>query len=121
MRTWVIETEQQRDRLALYLARIPVTQPQQVTIADHIEKRSSEQNARLWKLHSLAAEVVGCGAEEMHEEMLCEHFGAHEVKMPSGAIRRVPVKRSSARNKREFSAYMEFVEAFYADKLGVWL
>ena len=121
MRTWVIEQPEQRERFAAFVARLPLDRPQQVTIAEYVPKRSNEQNARLWKLHSMAAEVVGCGADEMHEEMLCEHFGANEVRMPNGSIRRVPVKRSSQRNKREFGQFMEFVEAFYAERLGVWL
>lgn len=121
MRTWVIEQPEQRERFAAFVARLPLDRPQEITVREFVPKRSSEQNARLWKLHSMAAEVVGCGAEEMHEEMLCEHFGANEIHMPNGSIRRVPVKRSSGRNKREFSAFMEFVEAFYAERLGVWL
>ena len=92
-----------------------------VSISPHVDRRTNNQNARLWALHGKAAAEVGCGADEMHQEMLCEFFGAIEVKMPSGQIRRVPVKRSSQRDKKEFAAFMEFVESFYIAKLGVFL
>ena len=121
MRTFELRTEQQKAWFSAYVLRLPLEPVQQFTQQDYVPRRTNTQNARLWKLHSMAAEVVGCGAEEMHEEMLCEHFGANEVQMPNGTIRRVPVKRSSGRNKREFSTFMEFVETFYAERLGVWM
>jgi hypothetical protein len=31
------------------------------------------------------------------------------------------LKRSSQRDKKEFRAFMDFVENFYASNLGVWL
>lgn len=104
------------------ISRLPLDFPGwDVRIERHVEHRTLKQNARLWKLHQLAAEHVGCGAQEMHDDMLCEHFGAVEVTMPSGAIRRIPVKRSSQRNVKEFAAFMEFVESFYIRQLGVFL
>ena len=104
------------------LARLPVSeQAFDMRVEPHKDRRTNEQNARLWALHSAAAKFLGCGAEEVHEEMLCEFFGSTEVKMPNGAIRRVPVKRSSQRDKSEFKEYMDFCEQFYISRLGVFL
>ena len=57
----------------------------------------------------------------MHEEMLRQHYGYTEVKMPSGYVERVPLKRSSQRDKKEFRLFLDFVETFYGAELGIWL
>lgn len=90
------------------------------------EQRSIPQNKRLWLLYTAASEVTGYTPEELHEEMLCAHFGytVVECKSPwTGEIetKRRPLKRSSTRDKVEFAKFMEFVEMFYGEKLGVWL
>lgn len=84
-------------------------------------KRTLSQNDRLWALHRLAAEHVGCTAEDMHEDMLCRAFGYTETRMPSGDVKRKPLRRSSDLQKPEFRQFMDEVENFYASELGVWL
>lgn len=122
MTTILLDRPERVEYAQKLLARLPVKDKAwDMRIEPHVDHRSIPQNRRLWKLHQKAAAHVGCGAEEMHEEMLCEHFGATEVKMPNGQIRRVPVKRSSMRDKAEFAAYMSFVESFYIERLGVFL
>lgn len=120
--TILVDSPERAERACKVIGRLPLEDcAWEVEIKRHIKRRSNPQNSRLWKLHQLAGAHIGCGAEEMHEEMLCEHFGATEVKMPNGQIRRVPVKRSSMRDKAEFAAFMEFVESFYIAQLGVFL
>ena len=92
-----------------------------VVIGRHVKRRSTSQNARLWMLHSAAAREVGCSPEDMHEDRLCAMFGHSEIKLPSGVVKRVPLKRSSSLNKKEFGEFMEAVEAFYISELGVFL
>lgn len=118
-RSFIIETDLQRARLVQYVEHHPL--PMQVEVGRVKEQRTGPQNDRLWKLHRLAAAFVGCSAEDMHEDMLCAHFGYTEKRMPSGDLKRVPLKRSSARDKAEFRVFMDFVENFYAANLGVWL
>jgi hypothetical protein len=48
-------------------------------------------------------------------------FGYTEVRLPSGAVKRKPLKRSSQLDKRELAQFMEKVEAFYISQLGVYL
>ncbi len=124
MKTTIIlepQNQQRRDHAVRVIGRLPLDKAWDVVIEAHVERRSRKANARLWALHAKAGAHVGCGSEEMHEEMLCEFFGATEVKMPNGQIRRVPIKRSSQRNTVEFSAFMEFVESFYIAQLGIFL
>lgn len=123
-RQYQVQTEQQRAWLSQHVTRLPL--PFLAQLGPLREPRSLTQNARLWKLHTLASEVTGYTPEEAHEEMLCAHFGYTEQERLNpwtGEIetKKVPNKRSSGRDKKEFAKFMEFVENFYGEKLGVWL
>lgn len=77
-------------------------------------------------LHTAASEVTGYGKDEMHEEALCKHFGYTEVErkdLLTGEIltKRIPLKRSSTRDKKEFAEFMEATETWYGSEFGVWL
>lgn len=120
-RHFVLHNEFIRKNMLAFLAKLSIEPPVEVLVRPHIAKRSLEQNARLWALHTKAGEYVGCTAEDMHEEMLCKVYGYSEVKMPSGYMKRIPLKRSSQRNRKEFGQFMEQVEEFYISELGVYL
>jgi NinB protein len=120
-RRFVLHNDFIRTNLVSFLQKMSLDTTMEVIVRPFIEKRSLEQNARLWLLHTKAADFVGVTAEDMHEEMLCKVYGYSEVRMPSGYMKRVPLKRSSARNRKEFAQFMEQVEAFYISELGVWL
>lgn len=120
----MLETDNQVARCASFLAA--QHPPLRITMSRIVERRSLEQNARLWKLHTLAGEVTGYSPGEMHDEALCKFFGYAEKERKdlfTGeiTIKRIPLKRSSMRNKREFSDFMQATEAWYADSFGVWL
>jgi hypothetical protein len=119
VRSFVIEDSQQRDRLKSFLDRRDL--PFMIEIGPVREQRSLPQNQRLWALHAMVAKETGNTVEDMHEEALCRHFGYTEKKMPSGWIKRIPLKRSSTREKKEFNEFMESTEAWYASDFGCWL
>lgn len=124
-RTWIIENLEQMSRLVGYLPRL-TDYPLDITVKEFVPKRTLSQNARLWKLHTMASEVTGYTPEEMHEEALCHHYGFAEkevVSLMTGRkeMKRVPLKRSSARDKKEFREFMDKTEMWYADHLGIWL
>jgi hypothetical protein len=118
-RIFHIESDDQHRKLLSFLRARPV--PFQVEFGPIREVRTLPQNSRLFALHALAAKETGYTVEELHEEALCRHFGYTEKKMPTGWVKRVPLKRSSAREKKEFTEFMEVTEAFYASELGIWL
>ncbi len=91
-----------------------------VEITRHVEHRTTQQNARLWALHTLAGKELGYSPEEMHEYALCRHFGYVE-KVIGGVRRTIPLKRSSARDKKEFAEFMEATETWYISDFGVFL
>lgn len=68
----------------------------------------------------MAAKETGYTVEELHELALARHFGTKEIEV-GGFTRVVPLKRSSTREKKEFSEFLEATEAFYASELGLWL
>ena len=118
-RSFVIETQDQRQRLVSFINARAL--PMQVDVGEIRKQRTLSQNSRLWKLHSLVAAETGNSTEDMHEEALCKFFGYTEQKMPTGWIKRVPLKRSSPREVQEFGQFMEATEAWYASEFGVWL
>ena len=125
----VLDSEDRREYLLRLLARIKIDPPKvrwDVSIAEHVDRRSNEQNKRLWALHTLASEITGYTPEEMHELCLCQHYGfsEHEAKNPfTGEIQlmKTPLKRSSQRDKKEFRKFLDFVEDYYVANLGVFL
>jgi len=124
-RIFIIETPEQQARFASIIAKQKGL-PLEVSVKDYVPKRTAVQNARLWKLHDLASDATGYTPEEMHDLCLCQHFGfaEHAATNPfSGEIEIVkrPLKRSSQRDKKEFAKFMDFVENYYADNLGIWL
>lgn len=119
-RRFVLDTEQHREFAARFIAKVDVAKPIEVIVREFVAQRTSNQNARLWALHGLAAQHTGHAPDEMHEFALMRHFGTKEVSA-GGITRLVPLKRSSTRNKAEFARFMEATEAWYIDEFGVWL
>lgn len=117
----ILDTEQKRERAIKVLSLIPLDKPQKLTVEPFIAKRTNTQNARLWALHGKVAAHIGCSAADIHEDMLCEHYGYREVTMPSGEIRRVPLQRSHDKDVKKFAKFMEFCETFYITQFGIWL
>jgi hypothetical protein len=118
-RTFIIESDLQRSRLQQFIGSRPL--PFQCEVGPVRQQRTLAQNSRLWLLHGAAARQTGNSSEDMHEEALCRHFGYREVTMPTGWIKRIPLKRSSTREPKEFAEFMDSTEAWYATEFGVWL
>lgn len=123
-RTLIVEAEHQRAWLLKFIERQVL--PFQAVVGPVHEQRSVTANARLWLLHTAAAEHTGYSPEEMHEFALCRHFGFAEKKVAdlfTGEItvKRIPNKRSSTRSPKEFRDFMDATEAWYGSEFGVWL
>lgn len=123
-RSFQVTTEQQRERLCAFLGRQAV--PMLVQVGPLKKQRSTSQNARWWLLLGKAANVSGHSPEELHEICLCRHFGYTEREVTdllTGEIetKRVPLKRSSARDTKEFREFMDACEVWLGESLGVWL
>ena len=66
--------------------------------------RPQENYYRVWSREF--AKHVGLTPDEMHDEILCIHFGSEEIDTPFGMKRR-PLQRSSVSSKTE---YMELID-----------
>ena len=124
-RQFILRNEFVRKNVIAYLEKLDIKTAIEVLVRPFIEKRSLDQNARLWKLHELAAEHTGHSAEEMHEFSLMRYFGTKEIhigELGTGQlVQMVPLKRSSQRNKKEFRDFMESTESWYISEFGVYL
>lgn len=120
-RQFILRNDFIRTNLIAFLTKLDIATTWEVIVRPFIEKRTLDQNARLWKLHALAAEYTGNSADDMHEEALCRYFGYREQQMPTGWTKRIPLKRSSQRDKKEFGKFMESTEAWYIQDFGVYL
>lgn len=66
--------------------------------------RPQENYYRVWSREF--AKHVGLTPDEMHDEILCIHFGSEEIDTPFGMKRR-PLQRSSVSSKTQ---YMELID-----------
>ena len=66
--------------------------------------RPQENYYRVWSREF--AKHVGLTPDEMHDEILCIHFGSEEIDTPFG-MKRSPLQRSSVSSKTE---YMELID-----------
>lgn len=119
-RTFIIDGPEKLANVCKFLGNLSTDTALILSVADYVPPRSLSQNSRLWMLHTKASEVTGHSAEEMHEFALMRHFGVREI-VVGEIVMRLPVKRSSTRNKEEFSGFMEATEAWYINELGAWI
>ena len=116
----ILDSEAKRERALKIIGAITIEQPLELTLKPWVARRTNEQNARLWLLHTKASQTTGYAPEEMHELMLCRFFGFQDIEF-GGVKRQVPLKRSSQRDKKEFAEFMEATEAYYISELGIFL
>jgi hypothetical protein len=87
-------------------------------------KRSSEANRRYWALLALIADKVKVQDKYFSRTVWHEYFkekllGANEVTLPNGQ-KRVYSESSAELDTKEFSEYMDKIEAWAANQ-NVWL
>ncbi len=110
-----------RDRVLAQIGKMNLSRAWDITIEPHVKARTNEQNARLWALHTKAAEVTGYTPAQMHELALSRYFGAQKLQVGEAAVVWIPKKRSSQRDVKEFAEFMTSTEEWYVSDLGVWL
>lgn len=103
------------------ISRLHTGKAWDIEVNPHVERRTSDQNARLWALHTKASEVTGYTPQDMHELALAHYFGSARMQVGDSAVIWKPKKRSSTRDKKEFADFMMATEEWYISELGVWL
>ena len=117
---FIVDTEGKRARAAGILAKLPLDgRIWDVQIKPYQSRRSVDANRRLWALHKLAADETGHSTDELHEMMKWKFLPRKVVKI--GTEEQEVCGASHKLNKKDFRDFMERVEAFYIEKLGVFL
>jgi len=123
VKTFVLREKQHAQSLIEYLRQHAGPQaragkPLAVTVAEHKQKRSTDQNARYWALLSEIAEQVEVGGKyfdrDVWHEWMKDRFGT-KVEGPTGLL---PASTSQM-NTEQFAKYMTQVEVFAVQELGI--
>lgn len=119
-RLFIVDTEAKRARAAGILGKLPLDgRIWDVSIKPYQSRRSVDANRRLWALHKLAADETGHSVDELHE--LCKSMFLPRKMVKAGGEEREVCGSSAKLSKKDFRDFMERVEAFYIEKLGVFL
>lgn len=95
--------------------------------------RSASQNAYLWAVpNKMISELTGYEAEEVHEYLLGRYFGWKDKRVPKtprnpSGVESVPVRttttdehgKRSVLSPQQFSDYVDFIQRFAAQTLGI--
>lgn len=117
--TILIDTPEKRDRAVVWLAKIPINEVMQLTLAPYQQTRSQVANRRYWAIIGKISEHTGHDKDELHEALKAKFLGTKRCELLELPYE---VCRSTARlNTKEFMHYMEQVESWMISTLGIWL
>lgn len=124
MKTFILREKEHAQSLVAYLKQHAGPQahagkPLVVTVAEHKQTRSTDQNARYWALLTEIAESVQLNGKwydrDVWHEYLKRKF-APQSEAPDGTL----IPMSTARmNTEQFNRYMTQIEVHAAQELGV--
>lgn len=119
LRIVVVESEARRERLVNIIKRLAFEPAYQVTIEEYAPARNAQQNRRLWLIYNMIAKHTGHDPDEIHELMKEKFLGTRVVEICG---ERATVSPSTRRLKtKEFAKYMDEVENWTLEKLGIFL
>ncbi len=119
LRIVVVESEARRERLINIIKRLAFVPAYQVTIEEYAPARNAQQNRRYWLLLSLMGRHTGHDRDELHDFFKEKFLGTREIEV---AGQRAIIRPSTRRLvTKEFAEYMDKVENFAIEELGIWL
>lgn len=117
MTTYVCRGQVELQRAADVVRGLTPDKPWRIELVPHRNKRSPEQNALLWAIYARMAEGTGHTSKEIHAAMKLKFLpqkwirvGDEEVKIPAS---------STKLDVKEFSDFVEQVQSFAAQELGI--
>ena len=124
MKTFVLRNDINARQLwaflrANWVAMAQAGKPFAVVIAEHKAKRSGEQNRRLWALLNDISANAWVGGRQFSAEAWHEHFKRQFIgieELPGGATAGIS---TTTLGVAEFSAYMDRIEHYAAQSLGI--
>lgn len=118
--TFVLANVGQVRRFVMWLGRLSFDKPWKVTIQQVSRGSTVEQEAVLRGKERQIAEFTGHDPDEIHEQMLADHYGTEQVGKLIRPARRTRTGPNSL-NAAEMSDHIRWVEAFAARELGMSL
>lgn len=116
---FIIRDDRIRHNCISHISEMSVITPKLVVITDYVEKRSLDQNAFLHAVPlKLLCEHTGFTLDEMKDYLLGEAFGWRESKIVDRVVT-TPLRRTSDLNRREFSWFIEWIEMWASETLGL--
>ena len=116
---YVIRNEEIRRLVHTELDRLDLNQPWLVRVNPWVAPRSLEQNAFL---HAVPLRIIcdhtGHDIDEIKEYLLIEAFGSQEKEVLGRRIVR-PIKRSSELTTQEFSWFLDWIEHWAIETVGL--
>jgi hypothetical protein len=116
---FIIRNENIRKAAIDELDRLPLDPPNVVTMEEYRAPRSLDQNAYLHAVPlKLICDHTGFSLDDIKDYLLGEAFGWEEKEVFGKVVHR-PLRRSSSLNTKEFSWFIEWIEQWAAQNLGV--
>jgi hypothetical protein len=117
----IIRNEHLRNIAIDEVRHLHLEPPSVIRIEPYSPRRSLDQNAFLHAVPlRIISEETGHSIEDMKEYLLGEAFGWQDSKVFGHEVQR-PVKRSSELTTKEFSWFLEWIESWAANTLGLIL
>lgn len=117
MRQFVARGKEQLERTATVIAGLAPDKPWRVLVSPYRNKRSPEQNKLLWAIYTEMVQGTGHTPEELHDAMKKKFLAPKFITVGDEQVAIIP--DSSTLDVKEFSEFVERVQAFAAQELGV--
>jgi len=115
----VIRNEDLRNMALNEIRHLRLEPPSVMRLEVYSPRRSLDQNAFLHAVPlRILSEETGYTLEEMKEYLLGEAFGWKDSEVFGHSVQR-PMKRSSELTRKEFSWFLEWIESWAANTLGI--
>lgn len=116
---FIIRNDNIRDNVLATVQSLPLDPPMVVEITEYRSPRSLEQNAYLHAVPlRMICDQTGFDMEEMKQYLLGEAFGWEQTEIFGRTVQR-PLRRSSRLNTKEFTWFLEWIEQWAANTLGL--
>jgi hypothetical protein len=108
-----------RNKCIAALGELSQDKPWQVTVNQYVKKRSNDQNAFLHAVPlRMICDETGNEMDDIKDYLLGTCFGWEEYTVLKARKKR-PVRRSSSLNTLEMKNFIEWIEAWSAQELGM--
>jgi hypothetical protein len=118
-----------------HLEDLPMGRSWRVTVEEAKSERSLQQNKYLFGVaYKLISETTGCEKQDIHTDMLKQHFGTKLKKVPRSkyhpdGLDELPVRttttdekgRRSVLGKMQFAEFVDFVHRWAVTNLGLYI